>query len=145
VSNDVIFAEIRKKSQKPDQLYHIIERMFPGARKIELFGRNHNIRRSTLISTFSLFSLFFSALLTLTKELHCLIIFHFWVTFLIKSFVLYFLFCDLQHGWLWAINWASITTGITISFNVIVVHRLLEWETSGLLFLFFHLSSISLV
>jgi len=48
VSNDVIIAETRKKSQKPDQLYHIIERMFPGARKIELFGRNHNIRKTWL-------------------------------------------------------------------------------------------------
>lgn len=44
VSNDLIFAETRKKSQKPEQLYVLIERMFPGAKKIELFGRNHNIR-----------------------------------------------------------------------------------------------------
>ena len=48
VNNDVIFAETRKKSQKPEQLYHIIERMFPGARKVELFGRNHNIRKGWL-------------------------------------------------------------------------------------------------
>jgi mRNA (2'-O-methyladenosine-N6-)-methyltransferase len=44
VSNDLIFSPTQKKSQKPDQMYHIIERMFPGARKVELFARNHNIR-----------------------------------------------------------------------------------------------------
>ncbi|KAL6043029.1 N6-adenosine-methyltransferase, variant 2 [Balamuthia mandrillaris] len=44
VSNDVIFAEIREKSRKPDQLYHVIERMAPGCRKIEIFARNHNLR-----------------------------------------------------------------------------------------------------
>lgn len=44
VSNDLIFASTQKKSQKPEQMYHIIERMFPGARKVELFARNHNIR-----------------------------------------------------------------------------------------------------
>jgi mRNA (2'-O-methyladenosine-N6-)-methyltransferase len=44
VSNDLIFASTQKKSQKPEQMYHIIERMFPGARKVEVFARNHNIR-----------------------------------------------------------------------------------------------------
>lgn len=48
VSNDVIFAEIRERSRKPDQLYQIIERMLPGSRKIELFARNHNIRKGWL-------------------------------------------------------------------------------------------------
>lgn len=43
-SNDVLFAEIREKSRKPDQLYHIIERMVPGGRKVEIFARNHNMR-----------------------------------------------------------------------------------------------------
>eukprot|EP01102_Stenamoeba_stenopodia_P005007 TRINITY_DN15508_c0_g1_i1.p1 TRINITY_DN15508_c0_g1~~TRINITY_DN15508_c0_g1_i1.p1 ORF type:complete len:700 (-),score=119.10 TRINITY_DN15508_c0_g1_i1:88-2187(-) len=48
VSNDVIFAETREKSQKPDQMYQIIERMCPGSRKIEIFARNHNLRRGWL-------------------------------------------------------------------------------------------------
>jgi hypothetical protein len=43
-SNDLLFAEIREKSRKPDQLYHIIERMVPGGRKVEIFARNHNMR-----------------------------------------------------------------------------------------------------
>eukprot|EP00871_Galdieria_phlegrea_P001917 jgi/Galph1/2726/GphlegSOOS_G1420.1 len=44
VANDVIIANVRERSRKPDQLYHIIEAMFPGSQKIELFARNHNIR-----------------------------------------------------------------------------------------------------
>jgi len=44
VSNDVLFSEIRQKSRKPTELYQIIESMLPGAKKIELFARNHNIR-----------------------------------------------------------------------------------------------------
>ena len=48
VSNDLIFSPTQKKSQKPEQLYHIIERMFPGSRRVELFARNHNIRRGWL-------------------------------------------------------------------------------------------------
>ena len=48
ITNDVIFADVREKSRKPDELYHIIEAMLPGARKIELFARNHNLRRGWL-------------------------------------------------------------------------------------------------
>jgi len=44
VSNNIIFADIRKKFQKPDELYEIIDLMMPGAKKIELFARNHNLR-----------------------------------------------------------------------------------------------------
>ncbi|EME26927.1 N6-adenosine-methyltransferase subunit METTL3 [Galdieria sulphuraria] len=44
VANDVIISSVRERSRKPDQLYHIIEAMFPGSQKIELFARNHNIR-----------------------------------------------------------------------------------------------------
>ena len=29
-TNDLLFAELREKSRKPDQMYHIIERMVPG-------------------------------------------------------------------------------------------------------------------
>lgn len=44
ISNNVIFGEVRKKSQKPDELYEIIDLMMPGSKKIELFARNHNLR-----------------------------------------------------------------------------------------------------
>jgi N6-adenosine-specific RNA methylase IME4 len=42
--NNTMFAEVRKKSQKPEDLYAIIEMMFPGKRLIEVFARNHNLR-----------------------------------------------------------------------------------------------------
>lgn len=41
---DVIVAEVRATSHKPDEIYGIIERLSPGTRKIELFGRAHNIQ-----------------------------------------------------------------------------------------------------
>lgn len=42
---DVIVSSTRDKSHKPDELYSIIERLVgPTARKLELFGREHNIR-----------------------------------------------------------------------------------------------------
>lgn len=44
VDCDVIVAEARETSRKPDEIYDIIERLCPGARKIEIFGRKHNIR-----------------------------------------------------------------------------------------------------
>jgi mRNA (2'-O-methyladenosine-N6-)-methyltransferase len=40
----VIVSEVRETSRKPDEAYGLIERMFPGGRKIELFGRPHNCR-----------------------------------------------------------------------------------------------------
>lgn len=52
---DVIVAEVRETSRKPDEIYGIIERLSPGTRKIgnwnpatinnlrELFGRQHNV------------------------------------------------------------------------------------------------------
>jgi len=39
---DVIVAEVREKSRKPDEIYGIAERLSPGTRKIEVFGRKHN-------------------------------------------------------------------------------------------------------
>jgi len=48
VSNDLIIADIRKKSQKPDQLYTIIDLMMPGAKKVEIFARNNNLRQGWL-------------------------------------------------------------------------------------------------
>jgi mRNA (2'-O-methyladenosine-N6-)-methyltransferase len=41
---DVIVSEVRATSHKPDEIYGIIERLSPGTRKIELFGRPHNIQ-----------------------------------------------------------------------------------------------------
>jgi len=41
---DVIVAEVRATSHKPDEIYAIIERLSPGTRKIELFGRPHNVQ-----------------------------------------------------------------------------------------------------
>lgn len=48
VSNNLIVAEIRKKSQKPDQVYTLIDLLVPGAKKIELFARNNNLRKGWL-------------------------------------------------------------------------------------------------
>ena len=39
---DVIVAEVRETSHKPDEIYGMIERLSPGTLKIELFGRSHN-------------------------------------------------------------------------------------------------------
>lgn len=39
---DVILSEVRETSRKPDEIYNLIERMSPGGKKIELFGRPHN-------------------------------------------------------------------------------------------------------
>ncbi|KAI3389175.1 hypothetical protein SNEBB_009730 [Seison nebaliae] len=41
---DVIVAEVRATSHKPDEIYAIAERLAPGGRKLELFGRQHNIK-----------------------------------------------------------------------------------------------------
>ncbi|KAJ7228901.1 MT-A70-domain-containing protein, partial [Mycena pura] len=44
VDTDVIVSEVRETSRKPDEVYGLIERMCPGGRKIEIFGRKHNTR-----------------------------------------------------------------------------------------------------
>ena len=44
VDTDVIVSEVRETSRKPDEVYGLIERMCPGGRKVEIFGRKHNIR-----------------------------------------------------------------------------------------------------
>ncbi|XP_068701362.1 N6-adenosine-methyltransferase subunit METTL3-like isoform X1 [Montipora capricornis] len=41
---DVLVAEVRQTSHKPDEIYGVIERLSPGTRKIELFGRQHNVQ-----------------------------------------------------------------------------------------------------
>ena len=35
---------MRATSHKPDEIYGLIERLSPGTRKIELFGRPHNVQ-----------------------------------------------------------------------------------------------------
>ena len=45
VSNNIIFSEVRSKSQKPNELYEIIELMMPGAKRLEIFARNNNLRQ----------------------------------------------------------------------------------------------------
>lgn len=43
---DVIVSEVRETSRKPEEIYSIIERIAPGQkhRRLELFGRSHNLR-----------------------------------------------------------------------------------------------------
>lgn len=48
VDTDVIVSEVRETSRKPDEVYGLIERMCPGGRKIEIFGRRHNARSGWL-------------------------------------------------------------------------------------------------
>lgn len=37
-------SQVRSTSHKPDEIYGMIERLSPGTRKIELFGRPHNVQ-----------------------------------------------------------------------------------------------------
>ncbi|CAH1757261.1 7310_t:CDS:10 [Entrophospora sp. SA101] len=41
---DVLVGEVRETSRKPDEIYGIIDRLAPGTRKLEIFGRQHNTR-----------------------------------------------------------------------------------------------------
>ena len=46
IDTDVIVAEVRETSRKPEEIYSLIERIAPGRdkRRLELFGRKHNTR-----------------------------------------------------------------------------------------------------
>ncbi|KAJ1824633.1 hypothetical protein GGH91_001484 [Coemansia sp. RSA 2671] len=44
VASDVIFSERRGQSQKPEELYEIIEELIPGGNYLEIFGRKNNLR-----------------------------------------------------------------------------------------------------
>ncbi|KAH9943116.1 MT-A70-domain-containing protein [Epithele typhae] len=44
LDTDVVVSEVRETSRKPDEVYGMIERMCPGGRKVEIFGRKHNTR-----------------------------------------------------------------------------------------------------
>ncbi|KAJ8518350.1 hypothetical protein ONZ45_g4562 [Pleurotus djamor] len=48
LDTDVIVSEVRETSRKPEEVYGVIERMCPGGRKIEIFGRKHNTRAGWL-------------------------------------------------------------------------------------------------
>merc|ERR1711971_457233 len=37
---------VRETSRKPDEIYNLIERMFPNCLKLELFGRPHNVHEN---------------------------------------------------------------------------------------------------
>ena len=41
---DVLVAEVRETSRKPDEMYPLLERLSPGTRKLEIFGRPHNLQ-----------------------------------------------------------------------------------------------------
>lgn len=42
IDTDVIVAEVRETSRKPDEMYPMLERISPRTRKLELFARMHN-------------------------------------------------------------------------------------------------------
>mmetsp|Transcript_20564 Transcript_20564/g.44991 ORF Transcript_20564/g.44991 Transcript_20564/m.44991 type:complete len:601 (-) Transcript_20564:135-1937(-) len=42
IDTDVLVAEVRETSRKPDEMYPLLERLSPGTRKLEIFGRQHN-------------------------------------------------------------------------------------------------------
>ncbi|KAJ2133255.1 hypothetical protein IW139_001508 [Coemansia sp. RSA 353] len=44
VASDVIFSERRGQSQKPEEMYEIIEQLIPGGKYLEIFGRKNNLR-----------------------------------------------------------------------------------------------------
>ncbi|ORZ06213.1 MT-A70-domain-containing protein [Absidia repens] len=44
VGSDVIYSERRGQSQKPEQIYELIEEMMPGGKYLEIFGRKNNLR-----------------------------------------------------------------------------------------------------
>ncbi|KAJ1784852.1 hypothetical protein LPJ59_006268 [Coemansia sp. RSA 2399] len=44
VASDVIFSERRGQSQKPEEMYEIIEQLVPGGKYLEIFGRKNNLR-----------------------------------------------------------------------------------------------------
>ncbi|KAJ2847167.1 hypothetical protein IWW36_003995 [Coemansia brasiliensis] len=44
VASDIIFSERRGQSQKPEEMYEIIEQLVPGGNYLEIFGRKNNLR-----------------------------------------------------------------------------------------------------
>ncbi|KAI9300555.1 MT-A70-domain-containing protein [Cunninghamella echinulata] len=44
IGTDVIFSERRGQSQKPEELYELIEELVPNGKYLEIFGRKNNLR-----------------------------------------------------------------------------------------------------
>jgi mRNA (2'-O-methyladenosine-N6-)-methyltransferase len=44
VGSDILFSERRGQSQKPEEVYELVEAMVPGGRYLEIFGRKNNLR-----------------------------------------------------------------------------------------------------
>eukprot|EP00958_Prasinococcus_capsulatus_P017006 scaffold1906_cov403-Prasinococcus_capsulatus_cf.AAC.7 len=44
LASDIIFAERRGQSQKPTEIYEIIEQLVPNGKYLEIFGRKNNLR-----------------------------------------------------------------------------------------------------
>jgi mRNA (2'-O-methyladenosine-N6-)-methyltransferase len=44
ILSDVIFCERRGQSQKPEQLYEMVEAMVPNGKYLEIFARRNNLR-----------------------------------------------------------------------------------------------------
>ena len=43
-ASDIIYSERRGQSQKPEEIYHIIEQLVPNGKYLEIFGRKNNLR-----------------------------------------------------------------------------------------------------
>ncbi|KAG8367559.1 hypothetical protein BUALT_Bualt16G0084400 [Buddleja alternifolia] len=48
IDTDVIVAEVRETSRKPNEMYAMLERISPRTRKLELFARMHNVQAGWL-------------------------------------------------------------------------------------------------
>jgi mRNA m6A methyltransferase catalytic subunit len=46
VGSDVIFSDRRGQSQKPEEIYELIERLVPGGKYLEIFARRNNLRNN---------------------------------------------------------------------------------------------------
>jgi N6-adenosine-specific RNA methylase IME4 len=44
VGSDIIFSERRGQSQKPEEIYQLVEAVCPGGSYLEIFGRKNNLR-----------------------------------------------------------------------------------------------------
>lgn len=44
IGSDVIFSERRGQSQKPEEIYQLIEALVPNGKYIEIFARRNNLR-----------------------------------------------------------------------------------------------------
>lgn len=44
VGSDIIYSERRGQSQKPEEIYQLIEELVPSGRYLEIFGRKNNLR-----------------------------------------------------------------------------------------------------